>query len=771
MNPLGFDNQHWALARIVTAPAFSLGLGPWTVQPMWNKRRNGFGFELISCTRVALPAVGEAVFQYHYGLIDGAMVGIETPASTARRLTGTGWDDTVNTATAPDLAGYEVRIQLAPAVESGATPAWFTAWWGQVEYQEDGIWPGAGYPAGTRTYRCLDGFARAKRWPLNRHSTYGGGTFFMDCEGHPGYNVGKDGRVIGNKDTNLLASAPEENVKHNAGLFELWITHSTGYKFHAHQGMAGVQTFTVQEALEDAVLKTRGFGEPRFTFYGSTTLLGDSIAIPVHDGDTAWDIVAKTCCRERGRGMVFVDWADDTANPTGTLSIRLTVRPQTLDDIDYTTPSTPTVTPTPLSGATTAGTTKAVDVISDHRLVISDTRISDKFMHVADAVETTSELIQLLMTMSYYDGSDFTASKRWTVPREAVFAALPNNQRADNAWEPIWQLHGLPTAWDGRAKDHNGGIAYYCDFVCRDDGGIDTSGTSLRPITSPIMVKVMPDLPIYEGYTYVAMPPLRKIGSQSALDENGKPARSAPIVFIRTADDRYLKGDKLVGSRALSVKPRENGIFIFECGGGDRSREHRLVGDTTGGIGSVYNLSQLGITVGLELPHRVRRKSYRTGQTAKTVKRLVTIRLPNLHLWLAHSGAIWDIDGTTKNSDGYSPLRNAGGGSRELPGFLRDDRDALSRLHAMACAWYLSPRQTAHWTLRACGMLPSFETLGDDPGSATEVVTYPTMGQLVTDFKANGQIYTLNTPITSIHYDHQSGKTSWETDWQELDFT
>ncbi len=774
MNPLGYDNQRWAFARIVTAPAFSLGIGPWTVQPMWNSRRNGFGFELISCTRVALPAIGEAVFQYHYGLIDGMQVGLETPASTTRRVAGSDWDPDTNTTTAPDLSGYEVRIQLAPPVAQGSTPAWQTAWWGQVEYQEDGIWPGSAYPAGTRVYRCVDGFARAKRWPLNRHSAYGNGTFFIDCEGHPGYNVGQDGRVIGNKDTATLGGALPGDRAHNAALVELVAQSDTKYYLHAHQGISGVGTFTVQQALEDAVRKTRGFGEPIFNFYGDTDLLGDSIAIPVHQGDTAWDIVSKTCRRERGRGLVFVDWADDSSDPTGTLAVRLTVRPQTLDNIPYTTPSAPSATPTPLVGAanTDAGriaTTVEVDVIGDHRLVISDTKLSDKFLHVADAVETTSELLQLLITPSYFDGTDYTFSKRWTTGRETTFAALPQAQRADEAWEPIWQLHGIPEAWSGKAKDHNGGLEYYCDFACADDGSLATSGTSGRAITSPILCKILPDLPLYEGYDHQTATPIRKIGSQVSLDETGQPARRHPFVLIRTASNRYLPGDKLVGDRSLSIKPRKRDLLVYECG--NNGKKFRIVGDTTSTIGSLYNISQLGVTIGLELPHRVRRKSYREGQTAQTVKRLIPIRLPDLHLWLAHSGAIWDIDGTSKNADGYSPLRNAAGASGKDPGLLRDDRDALSRIHAMACAWYLSPRQTAHWTLKACGLLPSFETTGDEAGDADETVTYPTIGSVVTDFKANGQIYTLNTPITSVHYDHQSGKTTWETDWQELDFT
>lgn len=768
MNPLPFDNQKWAFVRIVTAPAFGLGNGPWTVQPMWNKRKLGFGFELLNCSRVALPAIGEATFQYRFGIIDDTQVGVKTADNVARRIAGLSWDPDLDKATAPDLAGYEVRIQAAPPVEADVTPSWRTIWWGQVEYQEDSMWSGAPYPVGVRTYRCLDGFARAKRWPLNRHSTYNGGSWFIDVKGHPGYNVGIDGRIIGNRDAAVLTDANASDRAHNPALVEIASVEgaSTPYKLHAQQGVQAVLTWTVQQAIEDAVRKTRGFSEPLFSFNGTTELLGDVIAMPVRDGDNAWDFTARLCRRERGRGCVFVDWADDVSTPEGLLTVRLTIYPQTLDDITYTAPAAGG-SPTPLPGATTEATTVTVDVIGDHRLVAEDTQLSDKFLHVADAVETTSELIQVLVTLSYYDGADVSISQRWTAGREATFAGLTPSKRIDDAWEAMWQLHGIPDAWSGQAENHNGGTAYYCDFACNDAGALITSGTENRRITSPILCKLLPDLPLYEGYNHAATPPIRKIGSQVAIDETGQPARRKPLVLIRTGDNRYLNGDNLAGTRSVRAHVRGRDILITE--GGDLGNRYRIIGNTaTSTLGSKYNLAQLGVTVGLELPHRIRRKTVRDG--VLNPKRLINIRLPDLHLWLAHSGAIWDLDGSTKNATGYQALTGAAGASGATPGKLRDDRDALSRLHAMACAWYLSPRQTGKWTLRACGLLPSFETLGDDPGSATETVTYPVIGQLVTDFKASGQIATLNTPITAVHYDHQAGRTTWETDWQELDF-
>lgn len=806
MYPLPYDRQRWALARILTAPAFGLGAGPWSVQPMWSKKRKGYGFELIDLTRACLPAIGEATFQYRYGLIDGDVIGKQDAPIVARRIAGSPWDPALDAATAPDLRGYEVRIQLAEPVAQGVTPAWFTAWWGQVEYQSDTIWPGAAYPAGVRTYRCVDGFARAKRWPVDRHTTYGGSYWYVNVEGHPGYNVGPDGRIAGNKDTNAVTSIPSTEQNLNPAIKEMIAAGDTRYKIHTHQGRAGALLFSAQESLEDAMRKTRGLGDPLFSFYGDTLWLEDQIAIPVNQGDTAWDLVARVCSRGRGRGNVFIDWADDSAAPTGPLTVRLRILPQSYANVSITTPATvlsssallaaasadlatapsdpvkiaaynaaldaynTAITGTYLPGAASTASgriasTVTVDLIGDHRVVAEDTQLGDRFLHVADAVETTSELMQLLMTMSYYDGLDGTVSQRWLASREATFAALSATNRTDESWWPLWNLHGLPDAWGGMAKDHNGGNAYACDFACNDQGNLTSSQTAGVKITSPILCRIMPDLPLYEGYDYTTSSPKRKIGDQTSFDETGRPARRAPFVLFRTSVDRYKTGDQVTNGRSVSVQVRGRDILVYDHG--DKSNGLRLIGNPgTSGLGSVYFLSQLGVTVGIELPHRLRMKSLRAGVIAP--RRTVSIRIPDLHLWLAHSGAIWELNESTLNSSGSTPRRGAGGGASALPGILRDDRDALARIHAMACAWYLSPRLTAHWTLRACGLLPNFITQ-DRAGTGTTTVNYPTLGAVVTDFKAGGQIYSLNTPVTMIHYDHSNGRTTFETDWQELD--
>ncbi len=48
-------------------------------------------------------------------------------------------------------------------------------------------------------------------------------------------------------------------------------------------------------------------------------------------------------------------------------------------------------------------------------------------------------------------------------------------------------------------------------------------------------------------------------------------------------------------------------------------------------------------------------------------------------------------------------------------------------------------------------------------------VAYPTIGQMVTTLSAGGIEYAINTPITDMTYTVEgNGKTTWTTDWSDL---
>lgn len=504
-----------------------------------------------------------------------------------------------------------------------------------------------------------------------------------------------------------------------------------------------------------------------FVLYGNGTggandplrLLSEQVlAWPVAEGDSAWDLVARICRRERGRGSVWVDWEDDSGAPSGPLSVRLRIFAQTLNAVTWVNPTTGgTLT---LPGATAAGTTTTVDVIGDHRLESADFRVSEVDASRMDAVETVGERIQVLATLSAY-GDTVTWAKTWDPDYEATIAALDPAVRAAERYHGFWTIGRLPLDWRGELTDHNGGAPIFADYRCNDSGSLAVSRTDVN-FTSPIAVRLLSDLPLYDGYDYAS-----GVQRIDGATEDSEPVRRPPFAVIRIDDGSYISGDDIIPPLSMRVSEHEAQVFASS----DLAAGNRVIAGNNSPSddwGAEYPWTALGLTVGLELPHRVRLRTVRDGATI--VRRTQRIEVPGMHLWLAVSNAIWDLDRDTEVGDGFAPKRDAAGAAGTLPGRIRDDRNALARIHALACAWYLRPRRTATWTLYCCGFLDSFTSVTDQETGATESIAYPRIGQVVTTLRAAGQTRTLDTPISRISYRHDRQATTWETDWPELDF-
>ncbi|MBA3684964.1 MAG: hypothetical protein H0W72_06955 [Planctomycetes bacterium] len=760
-------NDRWPLCRIIVAKTFALGVGPWQILPMWSKKRRGYGIELLSCSRVALPAVGEAKLRYRFGRIDGDLVGELSAATTASMLAGAGFSPSTDSIGAPDLRGHEVRIQLAPYVADDVTPVWRTEWWGQVEYQEDAMVPGAANPMGERTYHCVDGFARTRRWPMNRHSAYLNSVFYSHSPGHPGYNVGENGTVRGNCSG---VSMPGGNAT--------LIPADIDSKYLAHCWPGAGSAWSDQQAIEHALRIGRGDGEPLFDLYGTDAvdltnplrlMSQGSTAWAVDESETAFDFVSRVCRRQRGRGLVYVDWADDTNAPMGTLSVRLTVRPQVEQTLSYTTSWGPPIATSTLPGAFAAATLATVDLIGDHRVDDDSFRLGDRDGARYDCVESAGERIEVAVTLSSLDGS---LANRWSADLQAAFLVIAATKRGDENFDPVFQSYGIPRSWNLAVMDHNAGAsvsARRCDYRCDDTGTLSNPPPiGQQNDTSPVAIEVLPDLPFLDGYDYTTATAIPRSGGS----ETGEPSRRPPLPFIRKAANRYIGPDAV--ERRLTIYIGADSIRILSPD--DKATGARVIGNTaTSGLNSSHNTSTLGVTVALRLPHHVRMMDYGTNEsgvvaTSSTFKRKLTINHGGLQLWLAAPGCVWDLDQSTLTSEGCTPRRSAMAPTGGLPGVLRDDRPALGLLHALACSWYLSNRRTATWALRACGLLPSFQNVTDTASQASATVAYPRLGHLVTTIAAGGQTHDVGTPITSVSYDHQRGTTTWATDWSELDF-
>ncbi len=721
------------------------------------------GFLIDSWSRYALPMIGEATLRYLTGIINA-----KTFPSTD----------------APDLRHAEIRIQVAPPPAFAAsvdvngigfTPAWRTRWWGTVEQQIEN-------PAnGEVVYHCFDGLFRSKRWQINHHSLYiqQTATSLAHVRGHPGYNVSIDGyfaRILGNKEATGLVFNP---------MADLPATSAAGNRYYGHtwpSGIAGADVSSAKwkdrEVIEHVLQSCRGKGDPVFTVTGQTHLLDGSSGWPIVEGQRAWDMVARVADRRRGRGLLFVDWANDTSDPTGDLTTYLTVRPQFKADLVYTPPGGSPIT---LDGATTAGTTKALDLVGDQRLVEGSLTFGDRMQYLMDYVENNGEPIEVLITPDYASSS---LAKRWTDGDATAFLAVAQpRRRATSRWDTVYQRHGLDPFWDCKVADGKGATPTRCDYQCKDDGTLwDLSATGAPSASSPLVVHMSNDLPLYEGYDYTTTSPVRYDGAVETIAPPRRPVMGFGKNIVGT--DLYLD---LMRAGFQIQMDRQYGIFLKYGPDQDPTFAGRFF-SASGVTGFAFTYQSVMFTIGVSFGNRVRKATGRNVLAANgspipdgtgvagaykkydaTSQYRLYVHHPGLSLWLAHPGAVWEFDRASAATASAPGLRAAAGGSGATPGIIRDDRATLAQLHALTCVWYLEEHRTISWAMEDCGDLPSFT---NDDGSA---VTYHQLGDLVTtvaytDRSRTNQSLTCDTPVTGTIWNNISGQYSWITDWSDLDF-
>lgn len=789
------DNQQWPQLRVVTRPRWVAdstnphisGPGVWNVWPVNNDTGARNGMFVIGFDRCCLPMIGRAQFGFHFGKIDGQIIGVSHDTAESQ-MGGAPYNPDTDGTTLPDLNGHEVRIQAAPQSAAGSTPAWRTVWWGYVDSTQDIGWPGASVPSGDRIYNCVDGLYRTSKWALDRHgyAATDGTTTLMSAplRGHPGYNVGTshEARTAANKWSGGDQWTPDAGGA---------IAEGKCY-YHAQPGSDSAALWTDQEVLEHALAATRRPGEPlfvlRFTPGTANSLLATGTCWPVREGDTVWDLLVKVMRRERGKGVAFIDWEDDASLPTGPLSIRIEVMPQVFGNITY---------PDPITGSTiqitgsqgTAAAIADVDLINDHRNVAEMFSLGDKDQFTLDALETVGEFIQVLATVGFTDGptgaspdvEGLSLKRGWSATDQTTFRGKTAVQRAEERFRPVYNLYQLPLTWNFIAGNGNGGDLFRCDYRCAGGDSFSTlvtgsiiantqfaSGATIEA-TSLLLVDILSDLPLYESFKYVSSVPVRWDGVAEHTDQPRRPI----LALMKVAADKFVKVEEVAPGMSMRIDGR--GIWFFDSAGlGDGTRK---ISDPSlaslGALAIIGKYENLCFTVGLQLPHRVRLYSGRNPDDPNC-RRKAQICVPDHHLWLAHPGAIWELDASTGTAaTGHTPLRKAAAALPGTPGLLRDDRAALARQHYLAWSWYGTDRRTAAWALRACGFLPSFDAYSGlgipTNGASTNVVTYPTLGKTVNTLKANGETLTINTPITRISYDNRTGTTTWETDWCTLD--
>lgn len=774
-------------------------VGDWQVLP--SAKLGGFFLEEF--WNEALPGSGQLIFRYDAGYFSnpgkavGNQLGVDANGQPSEDI---------------DLVGSIIRLQMAPgANDPNGAAEWKTVGLYVVEYQQDTASPGSDSLLMSRRYYCQDILtAYTKRWPLRYHGLHVANTgsptnsgppshvYYLQAEGHPGYNSrNTDGRILGNRSdkkyydaeagqTALLPWAEDNYNNMDSGGSDPDTNGTTQAAFQSKlycHCFGGVETtsgngcaWTDLQAVEHALAVSRPPFTPFFYFTGNTALLSlSSFHWDVHLGMTAWDFLQEVCDRSRGRGLCFLSWNDDTEMllpteaPTIAISPFIQINTQFKDDLTYKIPSTGGSAF--IGGAEGFATTTSVDLTGDHRNVSGTFQMGDRWMSVYDTVETLSEYIQLLVNLDLSTGS---LTKQWIYQDEdRLITDYQTDPIKVMVWryDPIFQLYGINMSWRGTASDgkYNSNVQRV-DWRCDDDGniGLPSGPGAAYPDTAPDSITLLGDIPAFDGYDYSLNPPRRYDQSQPEM----VPPDRRPIMFL------YRNDDEDIYSRADEIYNFNIRVFnrwrVEISAGNDRATGLRLLSGRSEIGGGGFNPNNLIIVCGLELPHRVRMKSYRepTGLTRPPRHKVITV--PGLHLWLADPNAIWELDHTGTPVNAFlPPLRNAAGGSGSTPGKIRDDRDRLAVYHALATSWYLTERRNVSWQLKDCGFLPSFTKLSDPENDqiTTTTQTYPKLGDLITTVSQGGSTYTINTPVTKIHYSHVvgNGTTTWITDWSDLD--
>lgn len=721
----------WTEFRVSYRDGWNSG-ATWTVAPAWDNTGVA-GVRVVSFSRCCLPEVGEAVIEAPIGIIDDSGINVNLGGEAT-------WTENAYVE-APDLLKKVIRIQARDGIRKSRTASdtnttanensnsWHTVFLGVALFQTDDTQSAAGTEwHGIRRWRCLDLlYAYCSQWPMNSHSwNVYSGKVHSGCYGHPGYNVSRsDGGVLGNRstaDTDTIAGIATNT----------FALPSTTY----------AATWTDEQAINHAVTAYRKTGDPDFRLTSAATLYSfqQPLARPIADGQSVWDFLVQVCDRRRGIGSVFLDWPDDNdgaVSTPSTITPVLRVYAQNNSDI--------TVTGGTLTGATTNGTAITVDLIGDHRFVDGSLQLQQRDETRVDYLETVGERIEVALTLAYPDS---TITRAWSASQETAYAAADQYARQDTIYGDVFRQFNLATAdaYIFQAGDGNAGGNARFSYRCADDGTVSAPDVIT---TSHMTLEIMADLPLLEGWDYETATP-------ASFNNAASPQRRKPLVLARTAAATY---DDITATVEMRVTPQ--GFWISSAGdtGSDLS-SYRIIGDTTAGIGSVYEYSSIVVTCGVRLPNRVR---YASGDS--TSYRRKQIYVPQAHLWLLHKNCILGID---TDGDGSTVVRYPTASDNIV---VRDDRARLYTLHQLAWAWYGSDRRSASWQLRCCGLLPTFKT-GTLGLSST---SYPKLGYVVTTLKHSGissagEDTTMNTPITSIAYDNNSGVTTWSTNWQELDF-
>lgn len=490
------------------------------------------------------------------------------------------------------------------------------------------------------------------------------------------------------------------------------------------------------------------------------TFLNYEIGRVSYDGLTPWQVLNKLIDRRRGLGWhTFVE--------SGTIKIKVWSQTSTL----ITLPSGSTIPPNP--DTLTYDFDNAVNV----KVANVSTTLMAKFDQVVVRGERAGSVFsvrpQTNVERDWTDTQRFAYNAAATLKTgysslsDADKEAANMDFRAQDALARVFSWWRPRSNWDGRsATDPASGTNAFCFPKIDADGELVQTGTATPPAYERANIqrsglRILPYIPLRQGVDYTK-PITLDLDSEDDAETDFLP----PMVFFRTpairtaagsTDAGWIHGERLnqaVDSNSsrrpysysvdIAVREDAPGLILRTVG----KPQHFIAQDLYTPNGPFENIS-----AGEGINHDqwlatvyMLQDNYCKGvfPAADDLPSLDLIRPLHIDVPGAHLDYI--CPGTVVSVDAGELKKTVQGG------LLRDDRPKLRDIARLAYMWYGQDRRILDLSFR--GITTGFE-----------------IGHLITSIGTGGFAETINTCITQIVYNLQTGLTQIRTQFGELDFT
>ncbi len=337
-----------------------------------------------------------------------------------------------------------------------------------------------------------------------------------------------------------------------------------------------------------------------------------------------------------------------------------------------------------------------------------------------DEIVVEGEPILACGTVSVASG---TLAKGWTDAEQTAYNNATAEARRNDTHAKVYTTFHLP------ATDPNDLFISAPGFK-QGPPAIDSNGNvdfTLTPYT------------FFQGKTLARQLPLV---NESATFNSASPQEFwKPLVWIKTPEGDYWPVDKL---KEYDEDYPNLSVWMLDDRLGFRvnpNPQHFLgEGHFTGDAekDAVLNYNDLVATVALPLDAHLRVR-VPIHETVDFPRRL-TIKIPGAHLWVLVPWTVYRL------SDGELAGHTDGTDGR----VLRNDRDRLAAVAAMAKAWYEKPRRAIKLEYRK--IVPRFIP-----------------GMMIQHIKTSNHTQAVMTLVSSVTWNFAEGRTTIQTDFAELD--